>query len=173
MSDPQNPTPRPPRPDRRLRRLRLALIASVMVNVLVIGVLVGGAIRHKPFSPPPGQVDMRAMWRAMPDEMRREMRAFVRERGGGERLSREERRARAREVNDRLLTALRSEPFDADAFVALLEGDRAMIEQRLGAANEAFTRQLAAMSPAQRRAMADRLAEDWDEEDGERRGHDD
>ena len=148
---------------KRLRRMRLALIVSVMVNVLVIGVMVGGAIRHRPPSMSFGQVDMRAMWRAMPDTMRSEMREAAREHGfGGERLSREERRARSRQLNERILAALRSEPFDAGAFVALLDGDRAMIEERLGAANAAFTHQLGALSPAERQAMADRLSEIWE-----------
>ena len=166
MSDPLNtpdaPAPKPRKPG---RRLRLALIASLAVNLLVIGVLAGGAWRSKQFEPgPPGQPDIRALWHAMPREARSELRERSRERGPmGERPSREERRERAAAMNASLLAALRSEPFDPAQFAALMQGDRDALQQRIDAANAAFAAQLAALTPAQRAEMADELEERWDD----------
>lgn len=164
MSEPvTNPNPAPRKPG---RGLRIALVASVMLNLLVLGVLAGGAMRAAHFDPQlPGQPDVRALWRALPSGARSELRAMGREQGfpgeHGPRPSREERNARAAAMNARILAALRAEPFDAEAFVTLMHGDRDALQRRLDAAHEAFAAEIAGLSPAERAAMAARLAEIW------------
>ncbi|MCB1391359.1 MAG: hypothetical protein KDK12_19785 [Rhodobacteraceae bacterium] len=158
------PLPVPPR--RPGRGLRLALVLSLMVNVLVLGILAGGAMRASRFDGPlPGQADVRALWQALPGEARSTLRAMGRERGfpgeHGPRPSREERRERAAALNARLLEALRGDPFDAEAFARLMQGDREALERRLDAAHAAFAEQVAALSPAERQDMAARLAAIW------------
>jgi len=165
MSDPTIPPTVPARPR---RGLRVALVASLMVNVLVIGVLAGGALRmHRSEPPSPGLPDIRALWRAMPDDARRSLRQMAREQGfpgdHGPRQSREERRAQAAATNARLLAVLRADPFDAEAFAQILQGDREAMERRLDAAHAAFARQLESLDSAARRAMADRLEAGWRE----------
>ncbi len=63
MSDPTTET----KPRRPGRGLRLALIASMMLNVLVIGVLAGGFWHNAQVERmTSGAPDIRAVWRAMP-----------------------------------------------------------------------------------------------------------
>lgn len=147
------------------RGLRIALVLSVMLNLLVLGVLAGGAMRAARFEPPPGQLDFRALWSALPDAARDDLRAMGRERGfpgeHGPRPSREDREAHAAETNARIVAALRAEPFDAEGFARLLNGDREAFERRLAAARDAFAGEVAGLSPAERAAMADRLAQHW------------
>lgn len=172
MTEPtvQTPTPKPAR--KPGRGLRIALVLSLMVNLLVIGVVAGGAWRVRQFDgPPPGQPDIRALWHAMPREARSALRERTREMGmpgepgahGSQRPSREERRARAAEMNAGLIASLRAEPFDPAAFAALMEGDREALERRLRAANAAFASQLSELTPAQRAAMAAELEETWED----------
>ena len=161
MSDP-TPTPTPRR--KPGRGLRVALVLSLMVNVLVIGVMIGGAMRATRMEGfVPGQPDMRALWRALPREARDDLRAAVRQQGlpgdHGPRPSRQERRAAAAEISARMLASLRSEPFDAEAFAATLAGESDERARRLNAAHAAFARQVSQLTPDQRRAMADRFEE--------------
>jgi len=174
MTEPVTNSPAPPaapRPRKPGRGLRVALMLSVMLNLLVVGVLAGGALRGPHGGPPglPGQPDIRALWRALPAEARADLRDMGRERGfPGERMprpSREERRARADEINAGILAALRAEPFDAAAFSRLIDGDREALARRLDAAREAFAAEVAALSPAERQAMAERLQEYWSRRD--------
>lgn len=169
MSEPvTNPTPGPRR--KPGRGLRIALVASLALNLLVLGVLAGGTMRMARLEPAamlPGQPDLRALWQALPGPARSDLRAMGRERGfPGEhapRPSREERAARAAEMNARILAALQAEPFDAAVFVQLMDGDREALEQRREAAHEAFAAEVANLGPAERAAMADRLAGIWRE----------
>ncbi|PTW99118.1 periplasmic heavy metal sensor [Pararhodobacter aggregans] len=172
MTEPVTPSPAsPPAPGARKpgRGLRVALVLSVMLNLLVVGVLAGGALRGPHFAPPgmPGQPDIRALWRALPAEARADLRAMGRERGlpgePGPRPGREERRARTEALNARILDALRAEPFDAPGFSRLIDGDREALARRLDAAREAFATEVADLSPTERQAMADRLQEYWSE----------
>lgn len=167
MSGPEitPPVAAPVAPARR-RGLRIALIVSLMANLLLVGILAGGVMRYARFDPPvPGQPDYRALWHALPDRAQDELRALSRERGfpgdHASRPSREERRARFEAANARIIALLRAEPFDAEAFGAVLNGDREALERRLNAARRAFAEQVAHLSPAERQAMAARLEADW------------
>ncbi|MCB1407355.1 MAG: hypothetical protein KDK01_14155 [Rhodobacteraceae bacterium] len=162
-TSPNSPTP-PRRPGRARRGLRVALVASLMVNVLLIGVLAGGAMRFARYEPSVAAgPDLRSLWRALPDEVRNDLRAQSRGNGFtgdlGPRPTREDRYARASELNARILEMLRAESFDAQAFASLLGAERARNEVRLVAAQTAFAQRVAALTQEQRRDMADRLAE--------------
>jgi len=160
MSGPDTPTPAKP------RGLRIALIASLMVNLLLIGILAGGVMRFARHEPPvPGQPDYRSLWRALPDRAQEDLRAQSRDRGfPGDRDGRpshEDRRARMEATNARIIALLRSDPFDAAGFTAALTGDREALARRLDAARLAFAERVAALTPAERQAMAAQLETDW------------
>ncbi|MCW1932551.1 periplasmic heavy metal sensor [Pararhodobacter zhoushanensis] len=163
MSD-LTPTPATPRLRKPGRGLRIALVLSLMVNLLVVGVLVGGAMRASRMDGfVPGQPDMRALWWALPDDSRDALRASVNRRGmpgdHGHRPSREERRARNAELNARMLAGLRADPFDPQAFATVMAGDRDERARRLDTVHADFAAQVAQLTPEQRRAMADRFEE--------------
>ncbi|MCL4675716.1 MAG: periplasmic heavy metal sensor [Pararhodobacter sp.] len=163
MTHPSDPTF--PAPQTRSRRgLRVALVMSLMVNVLLIGVLAGGMIRFARFDPPTvAELDMRTLWHALPDDARRDLRSLSRSQGfpgeHGSRPTREERRERAAQVNAQLLELLRTEPFDSEAFAAMLSAERTRHARSLTAAQAAFAARVAQLSRQQRLEMAERLAE--------------
>jgi len=165
MTQISNPIP-DPTPPRSRRGLRIALIVSLTVNVVVIGVLIGGMLRGSHFPPPTAvQTDFRALWRALPDAARADLRAMSRAQGfpgeRGPRLSRDERRARVERLNGAIVEMLRAEPFDSAEFAQLLGADRQRMDQRLEAAQSAFADQVAALSMAQRQQMAEAFAQTW------------
>lgn len=165
MTQTTNPTPKAKRPRSR-RGLRIALVVSLMLNVLLIGVLAGGMMRVSRFVPSSHtQPDFRSLWRALPDEARNDLRAMERARGlsdeRGGRLSHEERRVRGAAVNARILELLRAETFDGARFAELLNAEREFAARRLNAAQTAFVERLSTLTYAQRLEMADSFEGDW------------
>jgi uncharacterized membrane protein len=160
-SDPQSTPPQPTPPQRAGRALRLALIASLALNLLFLGLIAGGAMtsaqRHagSAFAP-----DLRALWRALPDDDRQALRErFGDDAGGAPRLDRDERRARAAGQEAELLTLLRAEAFDAEAFASLLDARREAMATRSAAAQALLVEWLSEMSAAERAALAERYEE--------------
>ncbi|WP_417597510.1 hypothetical protein [Pararhodobacter oceanensis] len=176
-SGPQKPGPQKPAVSRSRRGLRIALIGSLVVNVLVIGVLIGGAMRAAHYAPPRPPSDFRALWRAMPEEARSDLRALNRgshgtradrqgERGSdrpSERRSERyaerqaERLARAQEANREIIALLRGEPFDTAGFTQVLGAQRQRNHQRLQEAEAAFAQRVSELTPAERQQMAEEL----------------
>lgn len=151
-------TPATATPRKSGRALRVALILSLMVNVLVIGTLAGGAWRMARLDPAATGPDIRALWRALPDDARGALRQVAREQGlHGEHGDRAERRAREGRVNGDLLAALRAEPFDPDTFSQILRADREGAVSRLDRAHAALAEQIARLTPEARAAMAARF----------------
>jgi uncharacterized membrane protein len=148
--------------------LRFALILSLAVNLLLIGMMAGGVMRYA-HRPPPGDqgTDFRSLWRAMPADARAELHAAARERGfpseRAPRLSREERRARTERTHAEIIALLRSDPFEAEAFERVLDGEREAVMRRLQAARQAFAARVADLTPAERAAMAVELARVWED----------
>ena len=68
-----------------------------------------------------------------------------------------ENRAELRARFERLLVAIRAEPFDRGAIEAILDEQRAAGARRLELAEEAVLDRLSAMTPEARAAYADRL----------------
>lgn len=160
MSDVQTPKSGTSR-----RGLRIALVVSLMVNLLLIGVMIGGLMRVTHQRPPVVDPDMRALWHALPSEARDRLRARMASggpEGGPERpISREERRALRMQENARILALLRAQPFDVDAFSAALDADHGAMRRRMDAARRAFAQQVGALTAAQRQEMATQLESDW------------
>lgn len=148
--------PTPPR--RPGRGLRIALIASLALNLLFVGLLAGGVMtgaqRHVA---PIGGPDLRALWRALPEDDRRAMRARFRDEANEPaRIPRTERRTQVAEGEAEMLALLRAETFDAAAFAALLESRRTTMATRAEAAQTAFVARLAELGAAERAAIAER-----------------
>ena len=159
-----------------VRGLRIALMMSLMLNLLVIGVLICGVMRVSRMEAmmPPDQPDIRSLWRVLPDGARDELRSMARTRGFGDagpRPSRDERRARAAAATDALVSALRADPFDPAGFARLMTGDREARNRRVDAANAAFAAEVARLTPADRMAMAERLATAGPRDDRRRHDH--
>lgn len=165
-SDPNGSTEPPAQPQQvrgGLGRIaKIALVVSVSLNLLLIGALAGGAMRASRFQPAmEGQADYRALWRALPDDARAQIRAQAREQGFGGRhpqgRSREERREISRARNRQIIAVLRADPFDSAAFTELLTQDRQALENRLNAARLAIVAQVEGLDHSARQEMADEM----------------
>jgi uncharacterized membrane protein len=151
MSDPGSAAP-------ASRWVKIALVVSLAVNLLIAGLVVGAMVRH--------DRDDRGMRGDVPREFMRSpfLGALDGEdrRAVGRELMREEgslgeNRAELRVRFERLLVAIRAEPFDRDAIEAILDEQRAVGARRLELAEEAVLDRLSAMTPEARAAYADRL----------------
>lgn len=154
VTDPQTPLQTPEKP-KSGRGVRIALALSVALNLAVLGVVAGAMLRDGP--------GMRA--------------AMVRDLGFGpytEALAPEDRKAlrralfvRAPEIRNArrlmredagaLLDVLRADPFDAEAFKARMEAQHARMATQLRLGQDLLQDFIAAMTPENRRAFADRL----------------
>lgn len=140
-----------PAPRRRLS-LRLLLGASLALNLLVVGLAIGAALRfggpEGARRPPP--VLGATMYRELPREDRRAVREAMRDtpqdRGP-------DRKATTREVAQ----LLRATPFDAAALETLLQEHAVRRSDWQSLANAALLEQLGQMSEAERAAYADRI----------------
>lgn len=151
------PDPNPSAP-RAGRAWRLALVASLALNLLFLGLILGGAMTsvQRSSSGPYGP-DMRALWRALPEDARQAMRARFRvETGEAPQLDRDARRARAAQREAELVALLRAEEFDPDAFAAMLEARRDAMAARSKTAQALLVDRIATLAPAERAALADR-----------------
>jgi len=165
MTNTSNPTLKT-RPARSRRGLRIALVLSLMVNVLLIGVLAGGMARYARFAPDVmTRPDFRSLWHALPDEARTDLRALARNDEDNDdhdrRPPRAARRERAEAVNGQILEMLRTEAFDEAEFADLLGSERARNALRLDRAQTAFADRVASLTYAQRLEMAQSLEERW------------
>lgn len=143
------------------RRLRIALAVSVAINLLVAGLGIGAVLHGGPdrdqmsrdlgFGPFSEALDM---------DQRRALRDNLMQKAPQIRGAMEQRRADLA----LLLTALRAEPFDANAMHSALETMRTRLEGQLLLGQNALADVLIAMPAEQRLQFADRL------ERGQRRG---
>jgi len=149
MSDHPNPEAKP-----RRKWVRWLLIASLGLNLLVVGLAVGTALRFagpEPLRAPPRSMGV-AVIRELPPEMRRDMFRRAREASG-------ERHGSASRDWQALITLLQAERFDRAAAADLLARQteaRGRFEKSL---QVSLLDKLNAMSPAERAAYAERLME--------------
>ncbi len=157
------------------RRLKIALMLSLGVNLVILG-MVGGALLHR--------------WRDGPPEMTRDpgfgpftealdpedraalRRAFAREDGGNPLLFRREMRGEL----EAFLVLLRAEPLDETALAEQLGRMTAGAQARLQTAERLLLARFAEMSPEARQRFADRMEEILSHRqmrDGHRRKSDD
>jgi uncharacterized membrane protein len=144
----------------RRRWLMPALLMSLALNLLIVGIVVGFAI--SPNSP--RNIDRvggntrsmigKPFVRALPHEERQALIKAIRAESGRLR----ENRNALRERFEALLVSLRADPFEPEAVARLLQEQRSVAVRRQKIGEELLIGRLAAMSPDQRTAYADRLA---------------
>lgn len=148
------------RPARRWSRW--VLVASLALNLIFIGLMAGAVYRHaggpgaREHAGGPGARSYGSPYvRALPREVRRAMFRDLRRSDSGM-PSRSERRV----LYDRVLAALRTEPFDAAAVEAVLREQGRVALELQTAAEGAWLAEVSAMSPQERAVYADRVAEE-------------
>lgn len=142
---------------RGTRWLRIALIASLTLNLLILGIVGGAAFRfwRNPPRPPVAEVGFGPYTEALDPKDRRALRdAFVAQMPGLRDLRRESRN----DVRD-LIAALRADPWDPDAARAVLAKRVKRTGERLELGQTLLLARLDSMTPADRQAFAGRLEE--------------
>jgi uncharacterized membrane protein len=133
---------------------RWLLVVSLALNLLVLGLVAGAVLRG---GPPGGgaRVDLTPgpLLRAFEAEDRAAIRAGVQARRPLDRRARIEMRRDMRAMRD----ALRAETFEPARIRALMDRQFARLRTIQGRAADQVLDQLATMSPAERRALADRF----------------
>lgn len=135
-------------------RIKVILFASLALNLVIVGVIVGAIAR---FGGEHGRsVHRDPMIRALSLEDRRAVGRAVREAQGGD------RRALGRalgEVMDEIIAALEAEPLDRAALEAAMARKSALLRGRRDAGEAAIVETLIRMSAQERRAFARKLKE--------------
>lgn len=138
---------KPPR-----RWTRWLLFGSLALNLLVVGLIAGAALRMSGWGiGPPVRGLGPALYRELPREDRRALRQTLRTAGGDAMSPGDQARL--------LSAALRAEPFDPDALEALINQQAEALQLYQFEVQRKWLAQVAEMSPAERNAYADRLEE--------------
>lgn len=140
------------------RWMRLILVASLALNLLVVGA-VGGVLimsggkhpHHAPGFDRAGGPMTRALSHEDRREIGRQMRAAYRDGRPG--------RTAQREALDGLITALRADPFERAVVQSRMSEMRNLMRDRLELGETLLLDRLEAMSPQERAEYADRLTE--------------
>ncbi len=146
MADPTVPRQRP--------IWRIVLVLSLALNLAVVGLVAGFALRDGKNGPPRGvELSLGPIGQALtPDDRQAIMRSL--------RDNREVRAPRgdgARGGIEVVLVVLNTEPFDPDAFLESLKQPDTRQAKLREALREALTLRVTEMSPAERAAFRDRL----------------
>lgn len=152
------PTPQTPQPGAQAPRpgrgLKIALVCSLAVNLLIVGGLTGLALSGGPDrrSGPTRDVVL-PYARALSSEDRRALRqSFQRNEGGGS-----GRTGAIMDSYQEALHLLRRDPFDAQAFDAVMRQQGQSAQRRQAQGRQLLTQHLSTLPEAERRAYADRL----------------
>lgn len=138
--------------------LRIALAISVALNLAVLGVVAGAALKHGgAFGGYDGARDVGfgPFTEALGREDRKALRQAILSKAPELRSSRKE----MQEDTQSLLAVLRADPFDPAGLAAVMEQQRARMVDRLGLGQAVMRDFLIAMTPDARKAFADRLEE--------------
>ncbi|MGR3461639.1 MAG: periplasmic heavy metal sensor [Roseovarius sp.] len=144
------------------RGWRIILIASLALNLVVVGAIGGWLWRHGtgPYRDRgPHSARLATLGGPLTFALDAEGRAAIAARLRKERGAHEARRAALRESFEALLTDLRMKPFDPARVTARLDAQRVQVAERFAAGHAALVAHLAAMGDAERAAYADRLEE--------------
>ena len=135
--------------------LRVVLILSLGLNLLIVGVVVGGIARSLNDEMRPPRLDSMAgpLTRALSRDDRKALGHALRESYRDNRPSRAQMRAEF----DGLIADLTAEPFDPEAVAARLARQRGIVSDRLELGQRLLLDRLEEMSPAERAAFAGRL----------------
>lgn len=135
--------------------MRVLLVASLAINLLMLGIAGGAMLSRADRSGPPRDMATALYMRALPDRHREvfedRMRGELRDRRVGREALRGELAA--------TLAELRAENFDAAAFAQRIARQRGRLAERTALGDSLLVERLAAMSLEERRAYADRLQE--------------
>lgn len=134
--------------------MRILLVTSLALNLLVVGLAAGWALRHAG-SAHPARLDMAGgpLTRALSHEDRREIGQRMRQAWGAA----DGGRADLRTSYDALVADLRAVPFDPAQVSARMRQHRERFAMRFEMGQDVLVRHLSTMSDADRRAYADRL----------------
>ncbi|MEL7212760.1 MAG: periplasmic heavy metal sensor [Pseudomonadota bacterium] len=133
------------------RWMQIALVLSLCLNLLIVGAVVGAVGSGKKGGPRMGDVSFGPYTAALTREDRRALRRTIREQ------SEPATRGAVRETFQAFLAALRTEPLDVEEMTRVFETQGALAQARQAAGKAALLEYIAAMSPADRAAFADRL----------------
>lgn len=152
--DTQTPDPATPKP-KSGKGLRIALAISLALNLAVVGMVAGAMLRHGPGFQAGGVRDLGfgPYTEALTQDDRSALRKALFDRAPEIRTT----RRLMREDTQALLALLRADSFDAVAFRVRMEGQHARMERLLRLGQDVLQDFIAAMSPDDRRAFADRL----------------
>jgi uncharacterized membrane protein len=151
MNDKEAPDTRPG----SRRWIRVLLVVSLAFNLLIVGAVAGAVFsggkwgRHHMHPEGPGGPLTRALSEEDRRVLKRRMLAGMLDPG--------QDRAARRDAMQALLTALRSEPFDASAAAAQMEVLRDSMMQRMHTGQQLLSRRFSEMSAAERATYANRL----------------
>lgn len=153
MTDTMTPFPQPSPPPGG-RKLRIALAVSVALNLLIIGLVAGAALRDGgPRDRMVRDLDFGPFTEALRPEDREGLRRdFIRQAP-----DMRDMRRQMREDFATVLAALRAEPFDAEALRDVVANQGERMAARLALGQDLILARIAAMTPAERAAFADRL----------------
>ena len=147
------------RPPRMKPWLRVLLFASLALNLAFAGIVAGTAFRHggpdRDRSPRTDRVGV-AYIRALSKDDRRAIRDAIR----AELPDRDTLRSEMRASLDAILQTLRADPFDPATLAAQFEAQFLIGADIQGTARSLMLERVAAMTPEERRAFADRLEEE-------------
>jgi len=134
--------------------LRWALVASLGLNLIFVGLVAGALIKGPPAPPLPG---ISQYVRALPEAKRRDLGRSLRASRPDWPGMREAWHARRRA----LAAALTAEPFDPAAVAVLLEEDRGLAGELASRGTSLLLAEIERMSPAERAAYAAALEQGW------------
>ena len=145
--------------NRTFKWSKVLLVASLGMNLIVVGVLAGawlnGTKRGERSAGGPSFISG-PFGRALSEEDRRAMRdTFRNDEGRKGRLSTQRREMR--QIGVEIATVLRTEPFDPDALEMLFAKQARLGTQQRGLGQQALVDRITAMTPDQRAGFADRL----------------
>lgn len=140
--------------------IRLLLVASLAVNLIVLGLLVGATVGNKQAGTrgaPTGVAGdlMGAFTHALSREERREIGRGIRD----HMRSQGEGRPRPLQEIEAVLNALRAQPFDPDPLAAFLETQSRQSFERREVSQDLWLQYVSAMSDEERADYADRVVE--------------
>ena len=143
-------------PPRTPTWMRVALVTSLALNLLVLGIVGGAVLKFGRDGPSragflPG--DYGPYSRAMSESDREALRAAYR----AEAPRLRENRAAVRQGFRELQDALRADPYDHARVVAVVEAQQARVQDHAALMRGLMLDRVAAMSPEERAAFADRL----------------
>lgn len=142
-------------PDRSPRRWIVpALVVSLGINLVVLGLVAGLAFKGPPSPPGPGgEVGLWRYGAALPEPFRHDLGRELRARRGDWAGPRDGLRAQ----RAALAAALTAEPFDPGAVASVLEAERELLVALTARGVDLLLEQIGRMSPDQRAAYAEAL----------------